>query len=119
MDDSDAECRECQANICSQRREEGVPLSFQQLPICSLLFNMSAFDDQFEMPSVSDVDPAAEFLAKEQVRNSGRFVKLLLMHYRRSWETWGWISGWGLAKLLARCRCRQRVKKETCVLLLL
>ena len=75
MDNSDAECRECQANICSQRREEGVPLSFQQLQICSSLFNMSAFEDQFEMPSVSDVDPAAEFLAKEQVRNSGRFVK--------------------------------------------
>ena len=75
MDDSDAECkcRECQANICSQR-EEGVSLSFQQLQICSSLFNMSAFGVQFEMPFVSDLDPAAEFLAKEQVRNSGRFV---------------------------------------------
>ena len=111
MDDSDAECRECarvsQANICSQRREEGVPLSFQQLQTCSSVVSMSAFEDQFEMPSVSDVDPAAELLAKELVGNRCRFVNdLHIMHCRRSWETWGRISDWGLARLRARCRCR-------------
>ena len=28
---------------------------------------MSAFEDEFEIPPASEVDPAAEFLAKEQV----------------------------------------------------
>ena len=31
------------------------------------LLNMSAFEDEFEIPAASEVDPAAEFLAKEQV----------------------------------------------------
>ena len=30
---------------------------------------MSAFEDEFEIPAASEVDPAAEFLAKEQVES--------------------------------------------------
>ena len=34
---------------------------------------MSDFEEEFEIPATSEVDPAAEFLAKEQVGDSDPF----------------------------------------------
>ena len=34
---------------------------------------MSAFEDEFEIPAASEIDPAAEFLAKEQVNDFVEF----------------------------------------------
>ena len=34
---------------------------------------MSAFEDEFEIPAASEIDPAAEFLAKEQVKVSDEY----------------------------------------------
>ena len=34
---------------------------------------MSAFEDEFEIPAASEIDPAAEFLAKEQVNDCVEF----------------------------------------------
>ena len=47
---------------------EGVNLynSFQTTQVAFNL-NMSAFEEECEIPAASEVDPAAEFLAKEQV----------------------------------------------------
>merc|ERR1711936_26816 len=47
----------------SQQRELNT-LLFQKLNSIKII--MSAFEDEFEIPAASEVDPAAEFLAKEQ-----------------------------------------------------
>ena len=40
---------------------------------------MSAFEDEFEIPAASEVDPAAEFLAKEQVKQESLLFTLTEM----------------------------------------
>ena len=50
---------------------------------------MSTFEDEFEIPTASEIDPAAEFLAKEQVILSTDFLLRNLKNISgRTWRYW-------------------------------